>query len=76
LRHSMPTTDASRAGQRSHAVATNSTTRSIARATVISLMWVRSNAQIAVTAAMPSIAARYPARLLCRTLANMLYFRC
>ena len=54
----MPNTEATRPGQRSHTTATNSTTSSIASATVISLMWLRSSAQIAVTAAMPSIAAR------------------
>ena len=54
----MPNTEATKPGQRPQTVAMKSTTSSIASATVISLMWLRSSAQIAVTAAMPSMEAR------------------
>jgi hypothetical protein len=44
-------------GQRPQAVAMKSTASSIASATVISLMWLRSSTQIPVTAAIPSMEA-------------------
>lgn len=45
-------TEATKPNQRSQTTATNRTTNSIARATVISLMWLRNKPQTPVTAVM------------------------